>query len=133
VRFTTFEVGAGSEAGLNIVVSMHTATVEGEVDADSSDSKRAGVVLAPVGAYHNLARYYYGVAADDEGKFKLRGIAPGKYKIFALEKMAAAGFRNPEAADQLDEWGEAIEIAEGAKVEAHPKLIPVARAAKAVE
>ncbi len=133
VRFTTFEIGSSGEPLLNIVVSMNTATVEGEVDAGSSDSKRAGIVIAPVGLYHNLARFYYGAAADDKGKFKLTGIAPGKYKIFALEKMVAANFRTPEAADQLDELGEAIELAEGATLQTHPKLIPEERAAKAIQ
>jgi hypothetical protein len=118
---------------LNIVVSMRTATVEGQVEAGGSEPKRAGVLLAPFGEYHDLARFYYGTAADDDGKFKLSGIAPGRYKIFAVEKMAAAGFRNPEAADQLDQFGEVIELAEGATLEAHPKLIPADRAAKAIE
>ncbi|MGD0133620.1 MAG: carboxypeptidase regulatory-like domain-containing protein [Bryobacteraceae bacterium] len=132
VRFSTFEIGSNTEAPLNIVVSMNTATVEGEIDSEG-DSKRAGVVIAPVGPYHNLARYYYGTTANDKGKFHISGIAPGKYKIFAVEKMAPASFRTPEAADQLDELGEAIELAEGATLEAHPKLIPVDRAAQALQ
>ncbi len=131
VRFTTFEVGS-RPSPLNVVVSMHTSVVEGEIDAGSSDSKRAGIVSAPIGEFHNLARYYYGVAADENGKFKVRAIAPGKYKIFALEKLAAAGFRDPEAVDQLDDLGEPIELAEGATVQAHPKLISTARALKAL-
>jgi hypothetical protein len=131
VLFTPFDVGAGGDAPLNIVVSMNTATLEGELDAGSSDAKRAGIVLAPVaGPYHDLTRFYYGGAADDKGKFKLEGIAPGKYKVFALEKMAAANFRNPEAIDQLYELGEAIELPEGATVQAQPKLIPLDRAQK---
>ena len=132
VRFTSFEV-VGGNATLNIVVNMQTSTVEGQVEAEGSQAKRAGVLLAPVGAYQNLARFYYGTAADDDGKFKLRGIAPGRYKIFAVEKMAAESFRNPEAAEQLDQFGDLIEVAEGATLEAHPKLIPADRAAKAIE
>jgi hypothetical protein len=133
VRFTRFEVGPDSEASLNIVVSMHTATVEGEVDSGTGEAKRAGIVLAPVGPYHNLARFYYGGPADDTGKFKLNGVAPGKYQIFAIEKLAAAAFRTPEAADQLEQFGEVIDVAEGATVEARPKLIPAERAAKVLE
>ena len=133
VRFVNFEVGSSPDAVLNIVVSMNTATVEGDVDAGSSDPKRSGIVLAPVGPYHNLARFYYGIATDDKGKFKVAGLAPGKYKIFALERMAVQSFRTPEAADQLDQLGEVLDLAEGATVEAHPKLIPAERAAKALE
>ena len=133
VLLKTFQVGSGNDTPLNIVVSMRTATIQGEVDAGSADSKRAGIMLAPVGQYHTFARFYYGTPTDANGKFKLNGIAPGKYKIFALEKMAAADFRTPEAADQLDELGEIIDLAEGATVEAHPQLIPAERAAKALQ
>lgn len=133
VRFTTFETPSNGDTPLNIVVSMHTATVEGEVDAGSSEARRAGILLAPVGPYHNLARFYYGATAGDDGKFHLGGMAPGKYKVFALEKMAAASFRNPEAADQLDELGEVVDVGEGATVQAHPKLIPADRAAQALQ
>ena len=133
VRFTTFEVGSSGDIPLNLVVSMNTAAVEGEVDAGSPDSKRAGILIAPVGPYHNLVRFYYGTPADNDGKFHIAGIAPGKYKIFALEKMASASFRTPEAADQLDELGEVIDVAEGSTVQVHPKLIPSDRAAQVLK
>ena len=133
VRFTNFEVGS-DDTSLNIVVSAHTATVEGEIDSRPSDSKRAGIVIAPVaGPYHTLARFYYGADSDDAGKFKLTGIAPGKYKIFALEKMAAGSFRNPEAVDQLGEFGDVMDLAEDMTFEAHPKSIPMDRAVKALQ
>lgn len=135
VRFTPFEAVADSDARLNIVVSMRTGTLEGEVEAGSpaSDSKRAGIVLAPQGPYHDLARYYYQATSDADGRFRLTGIAPGKYRMFALEKMSAAGFRNPEATDQLGELGELIDVEEGAQLEVHPRLIPFERAIKALQ
>ena len=117
----------------NIVVSARTATLGGEVDAGAPASRRAGILLARVGQYHNLTRFYYFTAADDEGKFKLAGIAPGKYKLFAFEKLAATNFVAPEAVDQLDDLGEAIEFDEGAVLQAHPKLVPGDRAMKAVQ
>jgi hypothetical protein len=90
-----------------------------------------GSSLRPWG--RTLARFYYGGTTGTNGKFHIGGIAPGRYKIFAIEKMAAANFRNPEAADQLDELGEEIDVAEGATVEAHPKLIPAERATQALQ
>jgi hypothetical protein len=133
VRFTTFEAGSSSALPLNIVVSMHTATIEGEVDGASSDSARSGIVIAPVGPYHNLARFYYGGTTGTDGKFHIGGIAPGKYKVFAIEKMAATNFRNPEAADQLDELDDEIDLKEGTSVKAHPRLIPAERATQALQ
>lgn len=134
VRFSRFHVEQGSldRASLEIVISMHSATVTGQVDAAEGVSKRAGIVLAPVGELHNLARFYYGAGADEDGKFQLQNIAPGRYKVFALEKLVPADFRNPEAVDQLEGLGQEIELTEGGTFTAHPKLIPTARARQAL-
>ena len=126
--FKLIEIPPGSDAPLDIVLSSNTATVEGEIDADASGSKRAGILLEPVGDWHTMTRFYYSAISDDTGKFKLTGIAPGKYRIFALEKIATTSYRNPESADLLDavfkELAEDLELPEGAKVTSHPKLIP---------
>lgn len=131
VSFAPFEI-AGADNAISIVVSTNASKIEGEVDSANGDASRAGIIVAPVGRLHDFARFYYGAAADDEGKFKLEGLAPGKYKIFALEKMAPAGFGNPEAADQLGSLGEDIELVEGKTLEVHPKLIPQERAREAL-
>jgi hypothetical protein len=132
VRFTAFDSGAGGNVSLNLVISMNTATVEGEID--SAAGGRAGIVVAPVaGPYHELARFYYGTTPDEQGKFKLEGVAPGKYKMFAVEKMTPGSFRNPEAVDQLYELGQDIELVEGATLHVKPKLIPADRAEKALQ
>ena len=132
VRFKRIEVESGTDDALNVVISMHSAKIQGEVDPANGDPRRAGILLAPTGPFHDLARFYYAVAADDDGKFKMIGIAPGKYKIFALEKLAAMNFRSPEAADQLSaliEGGaQEIELGGDASLEVHPKLIPMERA-----
>ncbi|HML18134.1 MAG TPA: carboxypeptidase-like regulatory domain-containing protein [Bryobacteraceae bacterium] len=131
ILFSPFEIESG-DAPINIVASTNTAAIEGQVDAGAADRARAGIVLAPSGKLHDFARFYYSVAAGDDGKFQLNGIAPGKYTIFALEKMAPAGFRNPEAADQLAPLGQEIELTEGKTIEVHPKLIPQERAREAI-
>jgi protocatechuate 3,4-dioxygenase beta subunit len=131
VRFTFFELGR-TDAALNIVLSMNSGKVEGEVDAAGADSTRAGILLAPYGPLHNLTRFYYNTPAGADGKFKFTGIPPGKYKVFALEKMAAVNFRSPEATDNLDSLGTEIDVAEGASVQVRPKLIPIERAREAL-
>ena len=68
ITFARLEVASGSDAQLHIVASTRAAKIDGEVDAGSGDSKRAGILLAPLGDRHNLARFYYSVAADDSGK-----------------------------------------------------------------
>jgi hypothetical protein len=127
VRFAKIPVEPGIDTPLTIVISMGTASIEGDLG-----SARAGILLAPVGSFHDLARFYYSVQTDGDGKFKMIGIAPVKYKVFALEKMVATNFRSAEAADQLGELGEEVVLAEGASVTVHPKLIPAERAREAL-
>jgi hypothetical protein len=121
------EIPPGLDQPLNIVVSTNAATVEGEIDAGNAggDAKRAGILLEPIGQWHTFARFYYSAIADENGKFKVNGVAPGKYKIFALEKLATANFRNPGSGELLDALGDELEVAEGGKIQAHPKLIPL--------
>jgi hypothetical protein len=142
VRFSRFSIEAGTTATLNVSVSTRSAKLEGQIDSggvdgstgDGStlDAKRAGIVLAPTGKFHELARFYYGATSDDEGKFHLENLAPGTYRIFALEKTAPATFRNPDAIDQLKDVGEDVELTEGGTAQAHPKLIPAAHVREAV-
>jgi hypothetical protein len=124
--FKNLEIPAGSEAQLQIVLA-NPGSIEGEVDKGGADVKRAGILLEPLGPRHSMLRYYYGTEADESGKFKLQGVAPGKYRIFALEKINPQSFRNPESTDLLDakgeQLGEDLEVAEGVKTTSHPKLI----------
>ncbi len=130
VLYKRIEIPPGSDAPLNIVLSSNMATVEGEVDAGGAggDTKRAGILMVPAGKWHTLARLYHVETTDDAGKFKIHGVAPGKYKIFALEKISASFYRNPESADLIDAFGEEFDVAEGAKVQSNPKLIPEEKA-----
>lgn len=121
-----------SAAALDIVISTRSAKIHGDIDAQGSDPARAAVLLAPVGEFHEYARFYYSVLADEHGAFHRTGIAPGKYKVYAVEKLAPEGFRNPEAFDQVSslfaDFLQEIELKEDSDVEFHPKLIPMERA-----
>jgi protocatechuate 3,4-dioxygenase beta subunit len=128
--YKLLEIPPGSDAPLSIVLSSNTGIVSGEIDAGDTGggAKRAGILLEPIGKWHTLARFYYSALADDKGKFKVNGVAPGEYKIFALERIATGSFRTVESAELLEaalkDQAEELEVTEGAKVEAHPKLIP---------
>jgi protocatechuate 3,4-dioxygenase beta subunit len=130
--YKRIEIPPGLDAPLNIVLSSNLATVEGTVDTGGADAKRAGILLEPVGKWHDLARFYYQVLADEAGKFKLNRVAPGRYKIFALEKISTGGFLNPESAELLEaalkDQVEEFDVPEGGKIQVNPKLVPEERA-----
>lgn len=79
-----FVVGGKSPGGtLQLVLSAGTAKVEGKViDARRKPQSGAQVLLVPdrKGLVHHRLKV---VRADQHGNFKIRGVAPGKYKLIA--------------------------------------------------
>ncbi len=126
--YKRLEIPPGCDVPLNIVLSSATGNIEGEIDAPASKSNELASCWSPSVPFHTLARFYYSAVVEDNGKFKINGVAPRKYKIFALEKIATASYRNQESAELLEALGEDLEVTEGAKVQSHPKLIPQAKA-----
>jgi hypothetical protein len=87
------KLGDGETRGEITLSFLHLASVSGHVyDPDGEPVANARVSLLRPG--RNLGAPVPGT----DGKFHIGGIAPGKYKVFAIEKMAATNFRNPEAA-----------------------------------
>jgi len=61
---------------------------------------------------------------DQSGKFTMRGIAPGAYKIFAWETLEPNAYFDPQILRQYEEQGKAVRVAEGGKITAEVKMIP---------
>jgi hypothetical protein len=117
------EIGSTTPPALNVIVSTRGARVEGEIDHQTASDRRLPVLLAPIGKFRHVMSFYTGTLSD-KGKFQMAGITPGKYRMFAFEPSPAAmDLRNPDLLDRLSEYGESLEIAEGATLKAHPKLI----------
>jgi hypothetical protein len=125
------EIRSDTDAPLNIVVSTRGAVVNGEVGAGRD--RPVTILLAPVGRYARVMSFFKTAATDAEGKFELTGITPGDYRIFAFEP-PSAGFNpaNPELVAQFADSGEALRIAEGDHLTAHPKIITAEQLQKAL-
>jgi hypothetical protein len=115
-------------APLNIVLSTRGGTLEGDVKTDSGvEAPRVFVLLAPSGKYSQVLSFFDVVFSDQMGHFKLRGLTPGKYKLYAFEKLQWGVWQNPEFLKPYETLGEAVEISEGANPSKQLRLISVAR------
>jgi hypothetical protein len=54
-------------------------------------------------------RYRF-VTADIDGRFELRGIAPGAYHVFAWPDIEAGAYRNADFMKQYEDRGQALRI-----------------------
>ncbi|MBC7928025.1 MAG: carboxypeptidase regulatory-like domain-containing protein [Bryobacteraceae bacterium] len=109
-----------TDAPLNIVISTRGAVVEGKLEVGQ---KRLALLLAPVGKFRHVVSFFATTATDAEGKFRLEGLTPGKYKMFAFEQLPPGDIRNPDLIGKLDSYGQTLDVAEGAIVTANPHII----------
>lgn len=91
------DVSTGGSLGpIEVVLSSAGHQLDGMViDKDDVPISGASVVLIPSGTRRSLYRLYKDVTTDQYGKFVLRGIAPGDYKVFAWKDV------------EHDEWQDA--------------------------
>jgi protocatechuate 3,4-dioxygenase beta subunit len=103
-------VGPGHTVpSLELILSPASATVDGMVSGDGPIAG-ASIVLVPDDKRRSQPRYYRTSASNRLGKFIFRGVAPGDYKIFAWEEVAAGAFMDPEFLREYEDRGLAVHL-----------------------
>lgn len=122
-------IGPATSDPLDVVLSTRGAVVEGAVTEDGGDGKpaKAFVLLAPDGTFENVWTFYRIAPADQSGHFEMKGIAPGSYKLYALDRIDGDPSQNPDFLKPFHDLGESVEVSEGGHVSKRLKLIPVVR------
>jgi uncharacterized protein (DUF2141 family) len=91
------------------------ARVEGIVrDAKREPAPTVRVVLIPEASRrHDRVRFRF-ISSDKDGKFVLRGIPPGNYKIFAIDNFPENAWRNAEFMQKYESKGQSLNLGKGA-------------------
>jgi len=71
------------------------------------------VVLVHEEAHRGSRRLYKPASTDQYGRFELRGIAPGDYKLFSWEEAESGSWEDPEFLRPFEEKGEKVSLQEG--------------------
>ncbi len=108
--------------GLEFWISGSGARLDGAVAVGDAPFTGAQVVLIP----DDSARtdLYEVASADQYGRFSMRGIAPGNYRVFAWEDAPSGAYRDLEFVRRYEDWGERIRVEQADQAEAQPRLIP---------
>jgi hypothetical protein len=108
-----FEVGREQLQPLQVSLRSGAATVEGVVrNGDRLVANATVVVIPPDGRRENRALYKT-AKSDASGKFTIRGVAPGNYKLFAFENAAGGEFYNARFMSKVEFRGKAITVGQG--------------------
>jgi hypothetical protein len=108
------------------VVSAAAGYVDGTV-TDSDDQPLAGamIILVPEFSHRKESRLYKQTTTDQYGAFKLRGIAPGTYKLFAWDGTQDVAYQDPEFLKGIDGYGTEVHIDENAGAALKLKAISI--------
>jgi hypothetical protein len=82
------------------------------------------VVMVPDFAYRQREDLYKSTVTDASGNFRLQGIPPGDYRVFAWEDIADGAWQDADVMRNFEARGKAVRIAEGGQTAAEIVAIP---------
>jgi hypothetical protein len=120
-----FDVNARNTTPVEVVLGSGAGTVNGVVmDGPTKVVAGATVVLIPeVGRRDNRALYVL-ASSDAAGRFTLRGVAPGDYKVFAWESIPAFAHVNAAFMAKHEDRGKVVHVGQSGTVSADLTIIP---------
>ncbi len=99
-------------ASVAVLLATDVGEVEGSVKKANGDpAARVRVTLIAYGSHlgrTDLANFGF---ADEQGKFHLRSVAPGEYKVFAWEDVPAGAPQDPEFRKPFEKQAVAVKMA----------------------
>ncbi|HEY6389182.1 MAG TPA: carboxypeptidase-like regulatory domain-containing protein, partial [Candidatus Acidoferrum sp.] len=109
-----FNVIRGTQATLEVTISSRGAHIQGMVtDADGLPAIGVWVALVPDNAHLGEFRLFRQRTTDQNGRFDIRGIAPGDYKIFSWEQVEQNAWEDPDFLKQFEAKGQSVTLQEG--------------------
>jgi hypothetical protein len=124
--FTGIDLSAGAPGMLDILLSPKGAQMDGVVaDSDGKPLEGVTVALVPETDRRDVPHLYRNTTTDQTGRFSLRGLTPGEYRIFAWEQVEPGAYLDPDFLQPFESKGERVSLTEGARESKQLKPIPV--------
>ena len=110
---------------IEVAGSENGGKIEGTIlTAEQKPATGASVVVVPDAEGNQRSDLLRRVNADQNGSFSLAGIAPGRYRVFALESVEDLGvFLDPRFRRRLGDLGQRLQVDEKGMVRLELKLI----------
>jgi len=115
----------GGMIPLDIVLSANGGIAEGVVvDPKGLPVPNAVVVAVPEARFRGRLDRYRKTVSDQSGRFRLLGIRPGEYTLFAWETVDGEAYYNPDFLKSFEGQGVALQVSEGERKSLQLQSIP---------
>jgi hypothetical protein len=116
-----------SDSGtMEVVISRNVGQIDGVI-SDDKGQPVPGVQAVLIPDTRGRVDLYRTATADQGGRFVMRGITPGDYKLFAWESLENYGYFDPDVMRQSESLGKALRVAESSKLSVEGRIIPAGR------
>ena len=100
-----------TDTELAVVLRTPGAIIVGDVRGFAGERMaHATVALVPDPPLRAVSALYRSVTSDINGRFELRGVAPGTYQLFAWQDIEGAAYRNADFMQQFEGKGQEVRI-----------------------
>jgi hypothetical protein len=119
-----FDVLPGENDPMQVLIASGAGTVDGLVhDGPEKVVVGATVALVPEAAHRENLALYFSAATDAAGRFVMRGVPPGDYKLFAWESVRPFAYQNATFIAKDENRGRFIHVGEDNTVKAELTVI----------
>jgi hypothetical protein len=119
-----FDVRSGENDPIQVVVGSGAGTVSGLVqDGSAKVVAGATVALVPEAARRENLALYLSAVSDASGRFVMRGVPPGDYKLFAWESVRPFAYQNAAFIAKVESRGREIHVGQGTTANAELAII----------
>ena len=117
-------IGNRVDGTLEIVLSTNAGQVDGTiVDAAGKPVSGVQAVLIP-DRLRNRTELFKTATSGANGRFTMRGISPGDYKLFAWEDIEPFSYFDSDVLRLFEALGKTVRIQENSRETAEVKIIP---------
>ncbi|MFB3778013.1 MAG: carboxypeptidase regulatory-like domain-containing protein [Bryobacteraceae bacterium] len=106
--------GFRGSAALEVLLSLKGATLEGTATAGDKPAVGSTIAVLPDPPRPSQPYLNKTATADQDGKFTIRGLAPGRYKVYAFEESMPELARDPSLAAPFEQKAVKVDLDAGA-------------------